>query len=63
LIANDDQRGKTEVLAAFYNLGNAVDGDQLVDEFVSLFPLAPAFALPASAATSFVSRHDLLLRN
>ena len=37
LVADDDKRGKTEVLAALDRLGHTVDADQLVGEFALLF--------------------------
>src|ERR1700704_1340541 len=48
LIADHDQRRKTEALAALDDLRHAIDVDELVDEFaVALFPAAPV------AATAF----------
>ena len=39
LVADDDQRGEAEAPAALHHLGDAVDVDELVDEFaVALFP-------------------------
>jgi hypothetical protein len=48
LIADDDQRRKTEALAALDDLRHTIDVDELVDEFaVAFFPAAPV------AATAF----------
>jgi len=46
LIADDDQSGKAEAPAALHHLGDAVDVNELVDEFaVALFvPVSPPLA-------------------
>ena len=48
LIADDDQRGKAEALAALHHLGDAVDVDELVDELARLALFAPAAAFTIS---------------
>lgn len=49
LVANDDESGEAEATATLNNLGNAVDRDQLVDEFaIALFTV-----LAIVARTSF----------
>ena len=43
LVADDDEGSKTEAAAALDDLGNAVDVNQLVNEFaVALFAIAAA---------------------
>ncbi|MNL36644.1 hypothetical protein D3C87_1587370 [compost metagenome] len=50
LVANDDESSKTETTAALDDLGDAVDRDQLVDEFaIALFT-----GLTIVAALSFL---------
>ena len=45
LVADDDERGKAEATAALDDLGDAVDVDELVDEFaVALFAVTAAVA-------------------
>ena len=45
LVADDDERGKAEAPAALDDLGDAVDVDELVDEFaVALFAVSAAIA-------------------
>jgi hypothetical protein len=47
LVTDDDERGETEPTAALHHLGDAVDVDELVDEFaVALFTVATATAFP-----------------
>src|SRR6202012_3390820 len=47
LVADDDERRETEAPSALHNLRNAIDVDELVDEFVvALFAVT---AIPASA--------------
>jgi hypothetical protein len=49
LVADDDERCETEATAALDDLGDAVDVDELVDEFaIALFAI-----LTSSRATSF----------
>ena len=48
LVADDDERCKTEATAALDDLGDAVDVDELVDQFaVALFAITAAAAVPA----------------
>jgi hypothetical protein len=48
LVADDDERGETETTAALHHLGDAVDVDELVDEFaVALVAIAASAAIPA----------------
>ena len=56
LVADDDERRETEAASALHNLRNAIDVNQLVDEFVvALFAVV---AVPAaSAATAFFTCH------
>ena len=54
LVADDHQRGEAEPPAALHHLGDAVDVDQLVDEFaVALLAVAaaPAFAFAATCCS------------
>jgi hypothetical protein len=52
LIADHDQRRKTEALAALDDLRHTIDVDELVDELaVALFPAAPVAATAAFAFT------------
>src|SRR5262245_58745337 len=44
LVADDDQSGKAEAAAALYHLGDAIDVDELVDEFAVAFFAASALA-------------------
>ena len=45
LVADDDERGEAEAPAALDDLGDAVDVDELVDEFaVALFAVTAAIA-------------------
>ena len=45
LVADDDERCEAEAPAALDDLGDAVDVDELVDEFaVALFPVTVALA-------------------
>src|SRR5690606_16374344 len=46
LVTDNDKRGKTEVLTAFHDLRDAVDGNQLVDD-LGLFALFAAFTTTA----------------
>ena len=47
LVADDDERCEAEATAALDDLGDAVDVDELVDEFaVALFAIAAAAAVP-----------------
>ena len=57
LVADDDERGETEAPAALDHLGDAVDVDQLVDEFaVALVAVRGPVAarLPVPLSLSFV---------
>ena len=45
-VADDDERGKAEALAALHDLGDAIDVDELVRELaLGLFPVAIATAV------------------
>ena len=62
LVADHDQRGKAEALAALHDLGDAVDVDQLVDELaVALFAVAP-WPPPRSRSPAMVSSNPSQLR-
>jgi hypothetical protein len=54
LVANDDQRCECEVLTALHDLGDAVDGDELIDEFTfsALFVAAAAIAVVTAWAAT-----------
>ena len=41
LVADDDERGETEAPSALHHLRDAVDVNELVGEFVTLFSVAP----------------------
>ena len=44
-VADHDQRGEAEIPAALNNLGNTVDGNELLFEFADLFHALHAFVL------------------
>ena len=48
-VADDDQRGETEALAALHGLGDAVDVDELLDQLLA------AVVVAATAATAIVT--------
>src|SRR3990167_1879750 len=66
LVAYHDESCKTEVLSALNDLSDAIDRNELVDEFVALFALrssAAAASLPIAAIATLVSvfaRHSFL---
>src|SRR5689334_12839883 len=51
LIADHNECREGEASSALHHLGDAVDGDQLVDDAVVRVALIPAIAVPAPAAT------------
>jgi hypothetical protein len=60
LVTNNDESGETETAATLNNLSNAVDRDQLVDEFaialfagLAVFPLRPSFLCHCPLPFSF----------
>ena len=56
LIANNDERGEREVLTTLHDLSDAVDGDELVDQFTfSAFFLSTAIAVVTARATTIVA--------
>ena len=57
LVADDDESGEGEPPAALHHLGDAVDGDQLVDDAIIGFAVATAVAVPAAAAFSRFTCH------
>jgi hypothetical protein len=54
LVANDHERGEREVLTALHDLGDAVDGDELVNQFAlsPLFGTGVAVAVIAARAAT-----------
>jgi hypothetical protein len=58
LVTDDNERGKAETLAALHHLGDAVDGDQLVDQFAfsALFRRGVAVAVIAARTTAWATR-------
>src|SRR5579883_1374087 len=51
-VADDDKRGKAEAPAALHHLGDAVDADELFDEFA----LGRAFGFAVAALAAFARR-------
>src|SRR3546814_18741426 len=51
-IADDDERGETEALAALHGLGDAVDMDELLDELLALVRAPPTPTTTLAAATA-----------
>src|SRR3546814_1639540 len=64
LVADDDESGKAETPTALHHLGDAIDADQLVDEFiiaalaVTAAMLAPFSSLSSSHRTQTFLRKD-----
>ena len=58
LVADDDECGETEAAAALHNLRNAIDVNQLVDEFVvALFAVIAISTTATLATTAFFTCH------
>jgi len=57
LVPNDDEGCEREVLAALHDLGDAVDGDELIDELAisALFRRGIAVAVIAAWATAWAA--------
>jgi hypothetical protein len=54
-IADDDERGEAESLAALNRLGDAVDMDELLDQLLAIViatATAPTAVVPAATATA-----------
>jgi hypothetical protein len=52
LIADDDERGEREILTALHDLGDAVDGDELIDELA----FSAFLVLRLTATTAITAR-------
>src|SRR4029077_10697045 len=64
LVADDDQGGKAEAAAALDHLGDAIDVDELVDEFaVALVAAAPLAWFTRHVAQPFCSTLGPVIRN
>src|SRR3546814_13836259 len=50
-VADDAERGETEALAALHGLGDAVDVDELFDQFFAAIIVARATVVAAATAT------------
>jgi hypothetical protein len=65
LVADDDESGETEAAATLHNFRDAIDVNQLVDEFVVTIVITTIVAIPATpafaAATSFFTCHNFFL--
>ena len=62
LVANDDERRKAETLTALHNLRNAIDVNELVDEFAALaIATAVAIAVPAAITAAAAAAAWLFL--
>jgi hypothetical protein len=57
LVANHDERREREVLTALHDLGDAVDGDELIDELAisALFRRGITIAVIAARATAWAA--------
>ena len=50
-VADDDERGETEALAALHGLGHAIDVDELFDQLFAAILVARATIVAAATAT------------
>jgi hypothetical protein len=51
LVADDNERGKAETLAALHNLGDAIDVNELIDEFAALAAISTTVTVATASAT------------
>ena len=63
LVANDDQGREAKALAALHHLRDAVDVDQLVDQFAALAAIVAAVASAAITAVAAGTLFSLFARH